>query len=103
MRFAKALFVPRTACELTGQGRDVTSGASQTDTRADAGLTGLFLPARLLRPAPDGRMDFEMLLSFAPKTPYLIEFMVSAIMYAACLAVSVVGFFVVRRRERAHA
>ena len=103
MRFAKALFVPRTACELTGQGRDVTSGASQNDNRADAGLTGLFLPARLFHPAPDGRMDFEMPLSFAPQTPYLIGLMVSAIMYAACIAVSAVGFFVARRRERAHA
>lgn len=103
MRFAKALFAPCTACELTGQGRDLTSGASQNDTLADAGLSERFLPARLLRPAPDARVDVEMLLSFAPKTPYLIGFMVSVILYAACFAVSVVGFFVVRRRERAHA
>ena len=103
MRFAKALFAPRTACELGGQGCGLTSGASQTDNLADAGLSELFLPARLLRPAPDGRMDFAMPLSFAPKTPYLIDFMASVILYAACLAVSVVGFFVVRRRERAHA
>ena len=52
---------------------------------------------------PDGGMDFEMLLSFAPQTSYLIGLMGSAVVYAACLAVIVVGFFVVGRRERAHA
>lgn len=52
---------------------------------------------------PDGGVDFEMLLSFAPQTSYLIGLMVSAAVYALCLAVIVGGFFVVLRRERDHA
>jgi len=52
---------------------------------------------------PDGGMDFEMLLSFAPQTSYLIGLMVSAAAYAACLAVISGGFFFLRRRERVHA
>jgi hypothetical protein len=52
---------------------------------------------------PDGAMDFEMLLSFAPQTSYVIGLMISAAVYAACLAVILVGPFFIRGRERSHA
>ena len=52
---------------------------------------------------PDGAVDFELLLSFAPQTSYLIGLMISAAAYAACLAVIIAGPFLARRRESPHA
>lgn len=51
----------------------------------------------------DGRVDFEVLLSFAPQTSYLIGLGVSAAAYACCLAVLVAGPFLCQRRENPHA
>ncbi len=52
---------------------------------------------------PDGSLDFEVLLSFAPQTSYLMGLAGSAAAYAACLAVLVVGPFATKRREKPHA
>ncbi|MHC1790809.1 hypothetical protein [Solidesulfovibrio sp.] len=52
---------------------------------------------------PDGGLDYELLLSFAPQTSYLIGLMLSAVAYSLCLTIIVGGFFVLRRRERVHA
>jgi hypothetical protein len=52
---------------------------------------------------PDGRVDFELLLSFAPQTSYWIGLGVSAAVFAACLAVLCLGPFVGIRREKPHA
>ncbi|MFP5258840.1 MAG: hypothetical protein ACLGQH_07440 [Acidobacteriota bacterium] len=72
------------------------------------GLVRLLPEATADRPGyyaarPDGAVDFELLLSFAPQTSYLIGLLASAAVYAGCLAVIVGGFAVLRRRERTHA
>ena len=52
----------------------------------------------------DGGLDFEVLLSFAPQTSYLMGLAGSAAAYAVCLAVLVAGpFFAAKRREKPHA
>ena len=52
---------------------------------------------------PDGGLDFEMLLSFAPQTSYLIGLAGSATVVAVCLAVLAAGPFVRKRQEKPHA
>lgn len=47
---------------------------------------------------PDGRLDFEVLLSFAPQTSYWIGLGASATAYLLCLAVLGLGPFVGKRR-----
>ncbi|WP_428564044.1 MAG: hypothetical protein ACP59X_01515 [Solidesulfovibrio sp. DCME] len=52
---------------------------------------------------PDGRLDYEVLLSFAPQTSYWIGLGSSAAVFAACLAVLCLGPLFGNRREKPHA
>jgi|GEM_PF-4263125 len=52
---------------------------------------------------PDGGLDFEILLSFAPQTSYRIGLAASAAVMAGCLGVLLVGPFLGKRRENPHA
>ena len=63
---------------------------------ADAGKPGYFVRR------PDGGLDFELLLSFAPQTSYRIGLAVSAAAMAGCLGVLLVGPFLGKRRETLH-
>jgi hypothetical protein len=74
----------------------------------DPALTALLPEAQPDRPGyfarrPDGGVDFEMLLSFAPQTSYLIGLAGSGVVYAGCLAVLAIGPFFGQRREKPHA
>lgn len=51
---------------------------------------------------PDGRLDFEVLLSFAPQTSYWIGLGCSAAAFAGCLAVLCLGPLIGNRREKSH-